>query len=187
MQIKQKNAQDIQSAFEMDANNFGWGPAISSVQIDNAAAPATWTILTEAQEITLEMIQKHARQTWGTLAGLAWADPIPADLVAATIDPGANAAQRPQFFCRTWSIMIVKRLMASIEDDSLKSLMLNKHKFSWTKVNGTIHYDGPTMLWLLLKKINPSVCVGISTLKTSLAQTTMPKYKHNVRDMLHSM
>ena len=41
------------------------------------------------------------------------------------------------------------------------------------------------MLNLLLSKRNPSVRVGISTLKTNLASATLPKFKHNVAELLH--
>ena len=65
--------------------------------------------------------------------------------------------------------------------------MLDKLKFSWTETNGTTHFDCPTMLWILLAKINPSVRVGISSLKTNLQNATMPMYKHDVVELLDYM
>ena len=58
--------------------------------------------------------------------------------------------------------------------------MLDKLKFSWTDATETNHFDGPTMLWILLTKINPSVRVGISSLKTNLSNVTMPIYTHDI-------
>ena len=83
--------------------------------------------------------------------------------------------------------MIAKRIEASLSSASLKSLMLEKEEFTWTEANGTKHYDGPTMLWLILSKVNPSVRVGISALKTSLSTATLPTFKHNVIDLLDYM
>ena len=83
--------------------------------------------------------------------------------------------------------MIAKRIEASLDKASLKSLMLEKKKFQWRGVTSTVNNDGPTMLFLILSKINPSVRVGISALKTNLASATMPKFKHNVSGLLDYM
>ena len=133
------------------------------------------------------MMQKLARRTWGNLTGIAWIDPLPAVLTVFDIDPAGQASQRPQFFRRTRSVMIAKRIENSLSKASLKSLMLEKLKFIWTDTNGTEHLDGPTMLWILLAKINPSVRVGISSLKTNLTNATMPMYKHDVVELLDYM
>lgn len=140
----------------MDASNFGWGPAIGAIQVD--AAGATKNILTQAREITLELVQKASCRTW--MAGypaIPFADPMPADFDITTIYPAANAAQRPQFFRRTRSTMIAKRIEASLDKASDQSLMLEKKSFQWTEANGNIYFDGTTMLHLILSKVNPSV------------------------------
>ena len=43
------------------------------------------------------------------------------------------------------------------------------------------------MLWLLLTKVNPSVYVGILSLKTNLMTSNLPKFQHNVDNMLDYM
>ena len=65
--------------------------------------------------------------------------------------------------------------------------MLDKVKFTWTETNWTTHFDGPIMLWILLAKINPSVQVGSSSLKTNLTTATIPMYKHDVIELLDYM
>ena len=187
LEINQYNSGDIMTMFEKDASDFGWGPAINSVPVDDATPPTTKSILLSAREINLECVQKMARRTWGELAGMLWTDPIPAILTVFHIDPAVNVAQRPQFYRQTRSIMIAKRLTASLDKPSLKSLMLEKSKFTWTENNGVQNYDGPTMLWLLLSKINPSVRVGISNLKTNLQTANMPAHKHDVVALLDYM
>ena len=59
--IGQKNSRDILNSFEKDASDFGWGPAISLIQVTNV--PDHKSILTQAREITLEHVQKAARLT----------------------------------------------------------------------------------------------------------------------------
>ena len=78
IEINQDCARNIQTIFEKDSDDFGWDPAISSVQTDDLTPPTTKSILTKAREISLTCIQKMARRTWGNLAGLNWTDPMPA-------------------------------------------------------------------------------------------------------------
>ena len=59
--INQKNTLDIKDNFEKDARDFGWGPLVGSIRISGGIDKS---ILTEAREITLEDVQKHARTTW---------------------------------------------------------------------------------------------------------------------------
>ena len=110
IEINQDCARDIQTIFEKYSGDYGWGPAISSVQVDDLTPPTTKSLLTKAREINLTCIQKMARRTWGNLAGLDWTDPLPAVLTVFDIDPSANAPQRPQFFRRIRSVMIAKRI-----------------------------------------------------------------------------
>ena len=146
IEINQDCARDIQTIFEKDSGDYGWGPAISSVQVDDLTPPTTKRLLTKAREINLTCIQKMTRRTWGNLAGLSWTDPLPAVLTVFDIDPSSNAPQCPQIFCRTKSVMIAKRIENSLSKASLKSLMLEKLKFTWNETDGTTHFDGHTML-----------------------------------------
>ena len=43
------------------------------------------------------------------------------------------------------------------------------------------------MLWIIFSKVNPSIRVGISALKTSLSTATRPTFKRNVIVLLHFM
>ena len=83
--------------------------------------------------------------------------------------------------------MIAKRIEGSLDKASLASLMLEKSKFEWTQSDGTIVYDGPTMLYIILSKINPSVKVGVSSFKHNLSHASTEKFKHNVDDLLDYM
>ena len=183
LSIQQSKARDVQSQFETDACNFGWSSLIGNITIN--IANEVRNILSNTRELTVEMLQKHARTTWGNLA--PWADPLPMDFDVRAIDPATHAAQRPHFYRRVRSTMIAKRIEASLDSVSRKSLFLDKKKFQWTETNGTINNDGPTMLFLIVTKINPSVRVGISTLKMNLMTATLPKFEHSIPDMIDYM
>ena len=96
LSVQQKNAKDVQSQFETDASNYGWGGLIGNVQIN--IVPEYRNILSNTREITLEMVQKHARTTWGTLD--PWNTPLPANFSVRMINPAAHALQRPCFHRR---------------------------------------------------------------------------------------
>ena len=181
--ITQKNATEIRDHFEKDARDFGWGPLIGNITID--AADTTKSILVNAREITLEDVQKAARLTWDQTT--AWNVALADSFDVRAIDPATHNAQRPQFHNRVKSAMIAKRIERSLDKNSLKSLTIHKAKYEWKETNGIINNDGPTMLYLLLTKINPSVRVGISTLKTNLATATLPKFSHNVDQLFDFM
>ena len=142
-------------------------------------------ILTETRDLTLEIVQKHTRLTWGSLD--PWGTDLPATFTVRDIDPAIHAAQCPAFYKRTRSTMIAKRIKASSDKASMKSLNLEKSKFQWHEPNGNIIQDGPTMLYLLLTKVNSSVRVGISALKSNLMTATLPKFSNNVIKLLDYM
>ena len=48
LEINQYNSGDIMTMFEKDAGDFGWGPAINSVQVDDATPATTKSILLSA-------------------------------------------------------------------------------------------------------------------------------------------
>ena len=94
--IAQKNARAIQAAFEEDANNVGWGTLSGTVKLDGVNHGPTRNIITHTCELTLKMVQKHARTTFGTLD--PWGNDLPATFLVRTIDPATHAAQHPVFY-----------------------------------------------------------------------------------------
>ena len=135
LDIKQSHVGDVLATFEKDANNFGWGAAVSSVQADNIISPTTKSILPTSREINLTSIQKPARCTWGSPTGLNWVDLIPAALTVFNTNPVTNAAQRPQFFHITRSLMISKLIEATPDKGSPKYMMLSMYQ--WTSVGSS--------------------------------------------------
>ena len=52
--VDQHKARDIQSLFAKDASDFGWGPGVGLVQVDNATPPTLHSILSNARDISLK-------------------------------------------------------------------------------------------------------------------------------------
>ena len=71
--------------------------------------------------------------------------------------------------------MIEKGIQAHIYKSRFQNLLLEKKTFEWAGANGDQKWGGFLILWLVLKKINPTNQVGISNLKDSIEQATLQK------------
>ena len=83
--------------------------------------------------------------------------------------------------------MTEKGIQAHISKASFQYLLLERICFEWAGANGDQKWDGLVMLWLILKKINPTTQVGISNLKDTIEQATLHKSSNNVVVMLDRM
>ena len=85
-----------------------------------------------------------------------------------TFNPANDGDDKLMFFWRVRSKMIAKRIEISLTS-ALCKVMLGKRKhFTWMGGNDVVSYNGPTMLQLIVSTVNPSTCVGIYNLKTSI-------------------
>ena len=82
--ISQKIARDIQTHFEIDSSNFGWGLLVGNVVTRNAREPETKSIVTHSKNLTIELVQRHARTTWGSITD-PWDSALPQDFIVRDI------------------------------------------------------------------------------------------------------
>ena len=61
--------------------------------------------------------------------------------------------------------MIAKAIDGSIKNISLNKLRLHQREYEWADTGGIIRNDGPTMIYLIFKRINPDTMIAVSTLK----------------------
>ena len=80
--------------------------------------------------------------------------------------------------------MISKYLEGCLTKSTLKQLSLNKKDFTWYDSNGKKITDRPTMLKVLINKINPSTRVRVGNLMSTIETATLAKYNENVDEML---
>ena len=50
-----------------------------------------------------------------------------------------------------------------------------------------ISNDGPTMIYIVSKSINPATRIGVSNLKYEIEKATLAKFGKNVKDLLDDM
>ena len=101
-------------------------------------------------------------------------------LVVSDLLSLANNPQEVQhFFDRVRSYMIAKAIYVSIKNISLNKLRLHQREYEWADTGGLIRNDGPTMIYLIFKSINPAKMIAVSTLKYLIEKSTLTKFGNN--------
>jgi hypothetical protein len=182
--IKVENAHKFIDQVRSDANKFGWGPLVFNVQ--TASNPDRFVNLLENHEdVQLEHMIRQANITWGTV-GNNFATNIPANKTVVDLTPAPGNNHMPLFQKRVKSGMIAERIKGYLKLADWENLQNDSLDYTWTGTYGVEH-DGPTMLWHLLRRCNPSTRVGVSSLKTMLRDTRSPQFKHDVVKMTDFM
>lgn len=83
--------------------------------------------------------------------------------------------------------MIGLQIYNSLDEDLKKSLQSKLAMWTWKSNGGEIYYGGVKILQLLVTKMNPSTCVGVSDLKETLRCVKLSNYTDNVHEMLEYM
>ena len=182
-EININSAQKFVDMVTKDANDFGWGALVRAIPSDNARG--TKNLLIDHRDITLEMIQKQAHTTWGN--NLANFDtPVPDVQTLQVLNPGTNQDHREPFFRRVRSRMIAKRIIGYLKLSDWEHLKNKASKYTWSG-QGDEEIDGPTVLWILMQKCNPSTRVGVSELKEELRSATSSKFNHDIQKLTDFM
>ena len=79
--------------------------------------------------------------------------------------------------------MIAKRIPNSRASASWKVLFSKRKHFSWQSTQGTVSYDGTTMLYLIISAVKPSTRVGVSDLRVNTRQACLVQFQFNVPDL----
>ena len=182
--ISQENAATVMNLLRQDSNSFGW--SILTGCISNSAGTML-SILENSHLLTLDLVKKQAARTFFDLSFDINLD-LPDPLVSSPFDPASGDADHlSMFYRRSRSRMIAKRLQNSLTATSWTTLFSKRKHFTWTAANGTVSYDGPTMLFIIVSGINPSTRVGVSDLKTNLRQAKLASFQYHVIDMTDKM
>ena len=183
IKISQSNSKAVVTCIKDLKEKFCWSVIMS--KIDNPKDPGNnlVNIFTSMSLLKLEHVRKQAYHYWGPDNG----NDFPDVLSISDIDPDTQVNDRLIFFARVRLEMIAKGIQAHISKASFQDFLLEKKCFEWAGANGDQKWDGLVMLWLILKKINPTTQVGISNLKDTIEQATLHKSSNNVVVMLDRM
>jgi hypothetical protein len=184
IEIKVENAHKFIDQVRSDANKFGWGPLVFNVQTGDNPNKFV-NLLENHEEVQLEHMIRQANITWGTV-GNNFGTNLPTNKTVVDLTPAPGNNHMPLFSKRVKSGMIAERIKGYLKLPDWENLQNDSDDFTWTGTYG-IEHDGPTMLWHLLRRCNPSTRVGVSGLKTMLRDTRSPQFKHDVVKMTDFM
>ena len=177
--VGQSNSREVLQLMKDQASKFGWAEIVAKIPV---AGGSDLNLLKSSMNITLDEVKTAAYQIWGPGNG----DPCPTVLTIDAIDPSADPSHRPRFDKRVKSEMIAKGIQGVITKEAYAELLLDKEHFEWSSPD-TTKIDGLTLLWFLLKKINPTTQVGVSNLKDSIERATLAHHGHDVVKLLAHM
>ena len=181
--FERKNAQQFRRLLQAKESTFG--SVVTNVPIEFDAAGAVTerkNLIEEYACIPLEALQRAAHKRFGT--ALAHNAPIPqAPFLKTALDPSNNANDKTTFYDRVHSHVVAEWLKNTLDDASYATLLLKKKHFCFTDANGAQSFDGPTMLKLVLTKLDPSVVVGVEVLRMKLEVCRLYQFGNNVDKM----
>ena len=85
------------------------------------------------------------------------------------------------------SYIIAKAIEVSITKTSLNKIRPHRGVYEWADYGGIISNYGPTMLYLIFKRINPVTRIGVSNLKEEIQKANLAKFGNNVKYLLDDM
>ncbi len=144
-------------------------------------------LITQHSLIEMKDVQRSAHGRFST--ALSTTDPIPVGpFTSRSIDPANNNNDKKVFYDCVNASVLAKLIENVLTTIGFQDLLLQKDMFTFTNnATGEIHFDGPTMLKIILTQIDPDTIVGMDTLKAQLESMKLHEYGNDVAKMLTSM
>ena len=120
---------------------------------------------------------------------LAPNDPIPASSSTSlwnerAIDPATVPDDKLTFYNRVHGTVVAQTLLNTLTPGALSNLQLSKHLYTFQDADGNLKQDGPTMLLMLLRKVDPSTAVSIENHRTAIEGAKMQAFKNDVAELI---
>ncbi len=186
-ELTKDNASKIHQFFKAWASTLGNCISIPIEYAADGSVSKLANLIHQHSKILLADVQRRAHKRFSTI--IAPGDPIPnAPFVSSDIDPAANNAHKAVFYDRVNAAVLSKLIENTLSPVSYQDLLLHQDSFSFIDATtGEIHFDGPTMLKIILTQIDPDTIVGMDTLKAQLETMKLHKFGNDVGKMLTRM
>ena len=174
----------------MSAREANYGGVIRSIPIEwNAdnTIKTTANLLTQHHLVKLEHVQRAAIERYS--APLAVGAAIPdGPFQIRDLDPAANENDKKAFYLRVHSQVVATVIKNGLTAVGFQDLMLQKKKFSFRHpTTGEIEFDGPTMMFLIFQKTQPSTIVGLDSYLKKLENCKAGDHSNDIDKMLTYM
>eukprot|EP00957_Ditylum_brightwellii_P094473 7193703-Ditylum_brightwellii.AAC.1 len=101
--------------------------------------------------------------------------------------PSTDNAHIRIFYKRVRSNMMATAIKNNLTSESWHCLMLKKEEFTWTKLDGTKVFDGPTLIWVTLTTLKPTRNVGVQSEIHAIESAKLSGYGNNPLKMIDGM
>ena len=103
------------------------------------------------------------------------------------IGPRKKNTDESKFYTRVHANVVVEIVKNFLTPNGWDDLMLQQHKFAFTYITGMKSYDGPTMLKVLLDKIDQKALVNMELHRQAIEGAKLQEHKGNVIEMCKSI
>lgn len=175
------NALTVKFKLESASHEFCWNKIINipRTYAQDGTGSNFIDLLRNPERISDDEVRFSAAVTWANPNFLTRQTSI----TVLKIDPLNVEADRVVHQRRVRSEMVAKWLKNNFSEASIKSLALRSEQYLWiipAEDGGGFHYDGPTMLKLILDEIQPSTTIGTDNFRTIIQNCRLPKHGYNI-------
>lgn len=182
LEMSKKYAPTLRRLLDSKASDFGKTVTNVPTSFDaHGTVIATANLLKDYSKITLERLQREAFKRFGTSIAEGTALPAAPFRYRALVSPETDAAEKGIFYSRVHANVVSEWIKNILTPEAYATLLRQKTKFAFANsATGEESLDGPTMLFILLGKIDPSVIVGAEACRSELERLKLHDFENDV-------
>ena len=100
--------------------------------------------------------------------------------MSVALDPANNNTEKARLYTRVHVNVVVEIVKKFLKPNGWDDMMLQQHKFAFTEITVMKNYDGPTLLKVLLKEIDPTASVNVELYRQSIEGAKLQEHEGNV-------
>ena len=136
-------------------------------------------LVNQYHKISLERMKQEVQRIFCT--AVRETDPVPdGPFQYKVIDPANNLTDKELFYKRVDSQVVAEWIKNTVSNSDYLEMMSQKKDFAFRTVDDVENYDVPTMLWIILKKVNPSIVVGVEVYCNKLKKIRMHEFNNDI-------
>ena len=180
-----KEAHTFRALVEAKEPSFGQCVTKIPIAFDDAGNATEHKNLVDSySDVTIERMHREAMKIFGT--AVAEGDPVPAGPYALrALNPATSDEDKRLFYQRVHRHVAAEWLKNILDEDGRSELLQKMDHYAFIDAgDGTKHLDGPTMLWFMMNKIDPSTIVGVEILRQKIETIRLHQHNNDVDLMI---
>ena len=214
--VTMETSTTVMSSLVQDSNTFCYGSTVHAVPIQVALGPdPNWTppppgappgtpapratpplvgvtlrtgsILLDST-VSLNHVLMDAHRAWGNLLTPTSQAEIDSYFTVSKIDFKVHPSTEDDVqYERVRRRMEGDRMLNIVDKATLQVLKARQDLYTWRDTNGSLHFDGPVIIKLIVDSIKPSTKVQLLSLQHRIERARLSSYNNDVNMLLNSM